>query len=121
MVMIGNVDQVMALVRGQLERMSRDKRLAATTKAGRGDAPRATGKSRLQALSNLGDLPDGEFERLLVGALLAREFGEDVAQDPRFQSLVDKTARIMADDPELRTALREVRQGLQHARGRAED
>lgn len=110
--MIGNVDQVMALVRNQLERMNRDKRIQSTGKSNRAGPSRATDKSRLQALSNLSDLPDGEFERLLVGALLSREFGEEVAQDPRFQSVIDRTWQIMRDDPELLAAIREVRRSL---------
>lgn len=119
--MIGNVNQVMALVRNQLERMARDKRAGAKGKAGRSDPARSTQKSRLQALSNLSDLPDGEFERLLVGALLSREFGEDVTQDPRFQSVVDRTWRIMRDDAELRAAIDAVRTQLQDGgRGRAD-
>lgn len=116
MVMIGNVDQVMALVRSQLERMSRDKRIGSTSKANRGGQAPATDKSRLQALSNLSDLPDGEFERLLVGALLSREFGEEVSQDPRFQSVVDRTWKIMQDDEELRATIQQVRRGLQDGR-----
>lgn len=116
--MIGNVDQVMALVRNQLERMNRDKRVGSTSKSSRGGQTRATDKSRLQALSNLSDLPDGEFERLLVGALLSREFGEEVAQDSRFQSVVDRTWQIMRDDPELLAAIQEVRRGLQSTRER---
>jgi hypothetical protein len=108
----------MALVRNQLERMSRDKRVGTTTssKANRSGQAPATGKSRLQALSNLSDLPDDEFERLLVAALLSREFGEDVAQDPRFQSVVDRTWKILRDDAELRTTIAEVRRGLKDRR-----
>ncbi len=114
--MIGNVDQVMALVRSQLERMSRDKRVGSTGKANRGGQAPATDKSRLHALSSLSDLPDGEFERLLVGALLSREFGEEVSQDPRFQSVVDRTWKIMRDDEGLRATIQQVRRGLQDGR-----
>lgn len=121
MVMIGNVDQVMALVRSQLERMSRDKRAGTSGKATRSGQARATDKSRLQALSNLSDLPDSEFERLFVGALLSREFGEDVSQDPRFQSVVDRTWQILRDDAELRGVIQQVRRGLQGDRGKGAD
>lgn len=119
--MIGNVDQVMALVRSQLERMSRDKRVGTTGKAARSGQARATDKSRLQALSNLSDLPDDEFERLLVGALLSREFGEDVSQDPRFQSVVERTWQILQDDAELRGVIQQVRRGLHDGRGGGTD
>ena len=114
--MIGNVDQVMALVRNQLERMNRDKRIAPSGKADRGSQARATEKSRLQALSNLSDLPDGEFERLLVGALLSREFGEEATQDPRFQSIIERTWHIMRDDAELRAVIEDVRRSLKDGR-----
>lgn len=112
MVRIGNVDHVLALVRGQLERMSRAKRTSKSDKAGRNDIARATEQSRIQALSGLSELPDEDFERLLVGALLSREFGEEAAQDPRFQSVIDRTWRILRDDDVLRHAMRDLRQGL---------
>lgn len=111
MVRIGNVDHVLALVRGQLERMSRGKRATKSDRTGRNDIARATEKSRLQALSGLSDLPGEDFERLLVGALLSREFGEEAAQDPRFQSIIDRTWRILREDDALRHAMRELRQG----------
>ena len=117
MVTIGNVDQVMALVRNQLERMARDRKVGlAGSKAAKAETGKAgaasTGKTRLQALNSLADLPAEEFDRVLVGALLSHEFGEDVAQDPRFKAIVDRTAQLMRDDPELAAAMREVRAGL---------
>jgi len=117
MVMINNVDQVMALVRGQLNRMARDKKVASGKKAARAEQTRATRETRLQALGNLSDLPDEEFGRTLVGALLSREFGEEVAQDPRFQPIVEQTWLIMREDGALRAAMRDIRGTLQAARG----
>lgn len=121
MVMISNVDQVLALVRNQLDRMARDKRAAAPAKAGRVTLVRATDRTRLEALSNLSDLPSEEFERTLIGALLAREFGEEVAQDPRFQAIADRTFEILHSDPEFHAALQDVRRELQrNATGEAQ-
>ena len=124
MVTIGNVDQIMALVRNQLERMARDgRRVGTADKSKKSEAARATGKAtaassetRLQALTNLADLPEEEFERVLVGALLSHEFGEEIAQDPRFQAVVDRTSRILREDPELASAAREVRSRLSDVR-----
>lgn len=112
MVMINNVDYVLALVRGQIERMSQSKRTAQGWKTARSDTTRATETSRLRAISNLSDISDDEFEHLLVGALLAREFGEDAAQDPRFQSVVDRTAAILRTDESLRAVMQDVRRTL---------
>lgn len=119
MVTIGNVDQVMALVRNQLERMSRERKVDKpdrSTKAGSsapsGKLAPASRQSRLQAIGSLADLPEEEFDRVLVGALLSHEFGEEVARDSRFQSLVDRTTAILRADPDLANMLRDLRKGL---------
>lgn len=119
MVTIGNVDQVMALVRKQLEQMARQRGIDKLDRKGKSGSTAATSKvtiatrqSRLQAIGSLADLPEEAFERVLVGALLSHEFGEDVARDARFQSLVDRTAAIMRADRELANLLRELRNTL---------
>lgn len=119
MVSIGNVDQVMALVRNQLERMARERKVDKPGNAAKSASSQATGKasaatrqSRLQALGSLADLPEEEFGRVLVGALLSHELGEEVARDSRFQSLVERTTTILQSDPEIAAMLRDLRKGL---------
>lgn len=119
MVSISNADQVMALVRNQLERMSRERKVDKTGRPTKSGSTASSGKlapasrqSRLEAVRSLADLPEEEFDRVLVGALLSYEFGEDVARDSRFQSLVDRTTAILRADPDLATMLRDLRKGL---------
>lgn len=113
MVMISNTDQVMALVRNQLERMARDKRSDPTRKSSKAAQPVSTSTSRMQALAGLSNLPEEEFERVLIEALLTVEFGEEVARDPRFAEIVSQTTKIMQHDPALSKTMRAVRTELQ--------
>lgn len=101
MITIGNSDQAMALVRGQLERMARSKQAKSAGKPATSRTAGASEKTRLQALGRLAGAPDEEFERTLVHDLLTLEFGEDVSRDARFQSVVDQTARVLREDPAM--------------------
>lgn len=113
MVMISNTDQIMALVRSQLERMARGKRSQSARKSSKTAQPVSTSTSRLQALAGLSRLPREAFERVLVEALLTLEFGEEVARDPRFAEIVSHTTRIMQSDAALSQTMEEVRAELQ--------
>lgn len=113
MVMITNSDQVMALVRNQLERMSRDKRTGTSRRTAKSSPANSSSASRLKALSKLSSLPQEEFERVLVEALLTSEFGEEVAHDPRFSELVSKTSKLMNQDAALSLAMKNIRAKLQ--------
>lgn len=118
MVSINNVDHVLALVRGQVERLARDRRAAGGKKAGRSEragAIRASARSRLDALATIEELGEESFAQLLVGALLSEEFGDDAANDPRFQQIAARTAEIMRTDPNLRAAMRALRGDTQRA------
>jgi hypothetical protein len=99
MVQIGNADQVLALVRAQLERMARSKRAGAAGKSASSELTPSSNESRLQAIGMLSDLPDEEFERVLVRTLLVQEFGEKLANQPNFQAIVDRTIAVLRDDP----------------------
>lgn len=112
MVTIGNADPVLALVRSQLERMAKARKGSASAKSARTGAAATTAKGGLQSLANLADLPEETFERALIGALLTREFGEDVAADARFQSVIDQTTEMLRGDAGLARVVAEVRREL---------
>lgn len=112
MVTIGNADPVLALVRAQLERMAKARRGAASARSGRTERAAASARGGLQSLANLADLPEETFERALIGALLTREFGEDVAADARFQSVIDRTAELLRGDDGLARMVADVRREL---------
>jgi hypothetical protein len=111
MVSISNVDLVMAALRARLQRLAKDKRAARSG----GTAATARKESRNDAgpIGNLQPLPPREFDRALVGLLLERELGEGFASDPRFASLVERTAAILEDDPEIGALFREVQHQAQ--------
>ncbi|GAA4768860.1 hypothetical protein [Novosphingobium ginsenosidimutans] len=119
MVTISNADQVVAMVRAQLERMSRERKVDKVGRPPKSGSTGSAGKlapasrqSRLEAICNLVDLPEEEFDRVLGGALLSYEFGEDIGRDSRFQSLVGRTTAILRGDPDLAAMLSDLRQGL---------
>lgn len=111
MVTIGNTEPMLALVRSQLERLAKGRTGRASAKSA-ATTTAAAATDRLQVIAGLADLPEEQFKRTLIGALLTEEFGEEVAADPRFQSVIDRAAEMMKDDPRLTQVMTEVRQGL---------
>lgn len=113
MTRVGNTDQIMALVRSQLKRMTKRERSAGGDKVNQADSPRALSQNeRIQALSAIEDLSDEEFARGLVRAFLSEEFGEAVSNSSGFQQIVERTAGVMQADPQISALLRQVREGL---------
>lgn len=113
MVTIGGADRVLAQVRAQLERMARARRTGAAGRSEHaGPASGARGSGRLAAAASLTGLADDELNKAMVGAMLSEEFGEDVAGDPRFQEVVDRTVATLRDDPAMASALATLRAQL---------
>ena len=112
MVTIGTADPMLALVRAQLERLAKAKSGRSAAASGKTDTASAPAKGRIQAIAGLADLPEEKFKRALLGVLLTHEFGENVAADPRFQSVIDRAAEMMTGDPRLADMLADVRLGL---------
>lgn len=113
MTRISNVDQVLLLLRQQLQRMSkadRSRKSGATSSTSR---KRETAARRLEAIVQRDDLADDDLARTLLGALLVDEFGEAAANDHKFQRLVDEVYRVITSDTQARSllesAMREVR------------
>ena len=120
MTRITNVDQVLMLLRQQLQHMSKSERSKRSGKA----STAATGQrrpalGRIEAISRSDDLSEDELARTLVGALLVDEFGEAVANDPKFQQLVGEVHRIIGSDTDSRRLLRDALQEVEKAAGRA--
>lgn len=115
MTRIGNVDQVLLLLREQLERSGRSRgtaRRAAPSAASSGDARPI---ERARSLAALDALSDEEARRALVRGLLVEQFGEGTGNDPAFQQVIDDVFRIIADTPEgaqlMARALEQLRKG----------
>lgn len=102
MTRVGNADQVLLLLREQLQRLDR----ARGQRSGRADASRKaaaqTPLARLRALRALGPMSEEDYRRTLVRALLTEELGEAVANDPSFQAVADDVFRILNESEEGR-------------------
>lgn len=109
MTRVGNTEQVMALVRNQLQRMSKRERSEKTQKARQPEARTLNQRERVQALSAIKDLSDEDFTQSFVRALLSEEFGETVSHSPGFQQVVEKTAQALRQQPEIVALLKQVR------------
>lgn len=114
MTRISNVDQVLMLLRQQLQRLdksSRSRKGSATSASGPQRRPPAAG--RVEAVLRSDELSDEDLARTLVTALLVDEFGEAAANDPAFQRMAGEVHRIVASDPQasrlLADAIRAVR------------
>lgn len=112
MTRITNSEQILAIIRSQLQRMSERTRAEASGKTGRSAPKRMTSTERLVALNAIEGLTEDEFARGLIRSLLEDEFGEKLGNSPRFLDLVDRTATIMQSDPQAAALLRQVRNEL---------
>ena len=104
MTRVSNTDQVLLLLRQQLQRMSGKPGAKRAAKTESGKAPQQA-ISRLKALAQLEDLNSDDFERTLIQGLLIDEFGEGIVNDPRFQKLVEKVLAIISSDQQTRQLL----------------
>lgn len=96
MTRIGNVDQVLLLLREQLQRAGKGRQAARVSRTGQ-SAPRPL--DRVKALSALGELNDEDVRRALVRGILTEEFGESVGNDAALQRIVDDVVRMIGDAP----------------------
>lgn len=104
MTRINPADQILIMLRAQLEH-------AGKTKRARPQAPRTSTRSKRSALERVrntlttGDAPLQELRRALVSALLVEEFGETTLNAPQFQNLVDRVMATIQHDQEANTIL----------------
>jgi len=116
MTSIGHVDQVLLLLREQLRRMER-KKGAAAPRSDRSGPTRPM--ARLQAIATVQALSDEDVERSLVYSLLLEQFGEAIANDPKFQTVIDDVVRLIRSNPDTRSVLgqsvRQLRAGDESA------
>jgi hypothetical protein len=107
MTRISSSDQVLILLREQLQRLGRGK-AARAERAGRaagGERTAPAGMARLKALAERGAIGDTELRRTLVRALLAEELGEKLTNEPALQAIVDDVFRIISETEDGRELL----------------
>lgn len=99
MTRVGNVDQVLLLLREQLQRAGRGRetgRKAAVDRTGRA-AQRPL--DRVRALAALDSLNEDDVRRAVVRGILTEELGEGVGNDAQLQAIVDDVIRIIGETP----------------------
>lgn len=104
MTRIDQVDQALLLLREQLQRMGKARSGRPNGARGR---ERATPSplARLAGLASLDDLPEDQFRRTLVRALLTEELGDSLANEPAFQTMIDDVFRIIDESDEGKALL----------------
>lgn len=99
MTRIGNVDQILLLLREQLQRAGEARvRARRSQTEPNGAEPRPLDRAR--TLASLDAIDPEERRRLIVRTLLLEEFGEKAGTDPAFASLVDRVLAMVRDIPE---------------------
>lgn len=115
MTRIGNVDQVLLLLREQLQRAGSNREADRSGKATRANAAAPRPIERARGLAALDALSEEEVRRAVLRGLLADALGEALASDPGFQAIVDEVFAIIAAMPEggdlLDRAVAQLRKG----------
>lgn len=93
---IGNVDQVLLLLREQLQRAGKGRGAARKRRVER-TAPRPL--DRVRALAALDSLGEDEVRRAMIRGILTEEFGEAVGNDAALQTIVTDVVRIIGETP----------------------
>lgn len=94
MTRIGNVDQVLLLLREQLQRAGKGRQAARKSRSGP-VTPRPL--DRVRALAAMASLNDDELRRAVVRGILTEELGEAVGNDAALQAIVDDVVRIIEE------------------------
>ncbi|WP_432200690.1 hypothetical protein ACRAQ7_14315 [Erythrobacter sp. W53] len=109
MTRISNTEQVMALVRNQLQRMAKRERDDKTQKTQKADARTLTQRERVVALNAIKGLSEEDFTQNFVRALLTDELGEKVSHSPEFQAIVERTAKTIRADKTVQSLIKQIR------------
>lgn len=89
MTRITNTDQVILLLRNQLQRMDKTGKKKVTKPGVKKKEVERTPLRRVSAMNNEDGLSNEEIHRALISGILTEEFGTGFANDPAFQRLID--------------------------------
>ena len=104
MTQIGATDQILLLLREQLQRSERGRARGAD----REQRKTATPQQRLEALAAIRDLPERDFRRALVRGLLGERLGEELVAEPAFEAVTSEVLRLIEASPEAQSLLDRV-------------
>lgn len=108
MTQITAADQVLLLLREQLQRSDR----ARSRTIARQDERPAPPQQRIAALAAISDLPERDFRRALVRSLLSERLGEALVADPAFDAVTGEVLRMIEDSDEARALLDRIAAGF---------
>lgn len=107
MTRIGNVDHVLMLLQGQLQKLNGTGRKAKVSRTSRVNDTRAKSSlQRVAALAGKDGLSEEDFDRALIRALLVDQLGDGLAEDHRFDHVASEIYRIISSDAKTRGLLR---------------
>ncbi|WP_109807735.1 hypothetical protein [Sphingosinithalassobacter portus] len=105
MTRIGGVDQILLMLRAQLQRAEKQRGSARSGRAGSAQPVAARPIDRIRALAAMEDLDERHVRRLVVRAILTEEFGEAVANDAAFQKVIEQVVTMLGEDERGRAAM----------------
>lgn len=106
MTQITATDQILLLLREQLQRGERARR----TSIDKGERRAGTPQERVAALAAIKDLAERDFRRALVRGLLSERLGEALTADPAFDAVTGQVIEMIEDAPDARDLLDRVAQ-----------
>ena len=112
MTRVSNSDQVLALVRNQLQRLAKREPTDKKQAAKKAKQTPLTQHQRLQALLAVKKLNQREFTKGLIRGLLSDEIGDEFGNSARFQEVIERTSNMMDEDPETRALIKSIREQL---------
>jgi hypothetical protein len=98
---VGGAEHVLALLRARLQRMQRSRRKNAKPTQGE---TRLTGSARLQQIAEAGGADD-DVEHAVLAAILQDEFGDAIANEPKFQETIGEVLAVLRRDEHGRVLL----------------
>lgn len=117
MTRITQSDQIVQLLRQQLQRVAGQKGTARKSRTEK-TTDRQSTKGRVEALAALQNLPEDDVERAILRMLLADEIGEAIGNDPKFQAVIEKVHQMIRSDRETKRLLESAIQVLREGEGR---
>lgn len=104
MTQIGATDQVLLLLREQLQRIERTRGRTLARKEGGS----ATPQQRIEMLAAIETLPERDFRRALLRGLLSERLGAELIADPAFEAVTGEVLKMIEDSEETGALLDRV-------------
>lgn len=105
---LSNIDRFVALLRLKLAARARAQLTKAAPSAAAPKAAAENPQLRIATLAAQRGLEECSLKRAVIEQLLAERLGNELANEPRFQQIVEQVTNIIADDAELAALFGEI-------------